>query len=91
MRTKMKFLLTAVFTASILSLCGLVSAQPPGGMGAGPDFSSAAESLGVSEDELIDALGGPPPNFSEAAEKLGISEEKLMEALPAPPEGGRPQ
>ncbi len=91
MQPKLKFLLAILVSTGFLSLSGLVSAQPPGGMGAGPDFSSAAESLGVTEDELIDALGGPPPNFAEAAEKLGITEEQLMEVIPAPPEGGRPQ
>ncbi|MDC7238791.1 MAG: hypothetical protein PQJ50_00390 [Spirochaetales bacterium] len=49
-----------------------------------PDLSSAAETLGITEEELISALGEPgqgPPDFSKAAETLGISEEELKEAL----------
>ncbi|MBT5332345.1 MAG: hypothetical protein HOL48_11265 [Porticoccaceae bacterium] len=87
-------LLTAFIALSLASFSPSLLAQPPGGgMGGGgaPDFSEAAKTLGITEDELIDALGGPPPNFSDAAEKLGISEEELLEVLPAPPEGGRPQ
>lgn len=86
-------LLTASITLSLLSFTTGVLAQPPGGgmgIAVAPDFSEAAETLGITEDELIDALGEPPPNFAEAAEKLGISEEELLQALPAPPNGGRP-
>ncbi len=52
----------------------------PGG-GGRPDLSAAAKKLGVSERELMKALGPPPPNFSNAARKLGISESKLKEAM----------
>lgn len=45
-----------------------------------PDFSTAAEKLGVTEHELQDALG-MPPNFSEAAKILGVSESDLSKAL----------
>ena len=53
-----------------------------GGAGGPPNFVAAAEKLGISEQELRDALGGPPPNFLvAAAATLGISEEALQEAL----------
>ncbi len=51
---------------------------PPGGA---PDFAAAAETLGVTEQELMDALGGPPPDFEAAAETLGITVAELQEAL----------
>lgn len=44
------------------------------------DLDSAAEKLGVSTDDLTDALGSPV-DVAGAAEKLGISKEALMEAL----------
>jgi prolyl-tRNA editing enzyme YbaK/EbsC (Cys-tRNA(Pro) deacylase) len=66
-----------------------------------PDFAAAAKKLGVSEAELIKALGlpekpptgangrpdGPPPkpDFAGAAKKLGVSEEQLINALGVPP------
>lgn len=57
---------------------------PPGGgpPGGGPDFSEAAEKLGITEKELINALGGPPPDFETAANILGMSVEELMQAIP---------
>ena len=56
--------------------------QPGAGQpGGAPDFAAAAESLGVTEHQLQDALGGPPPNFAAAAEMLGVSEEALQAAL----------
>ena len=91
MQRILKIGLSLVVAASFFSLASPGIAQPPRGMGTGPDFSAAAESLGITEDELRSALGGPPPNFSEAAVKLGITEEKLAEVLPPPPEGGAPQ
>ncbi len=45
------------------------------------DFAAAATALGITEDELRRALGGPPPNFEAAASTLGISVEELQEAL----------
>ena len=54
-----------------------------GGRGGRPDLSVAAKKLGISEQELMRALGPPPPNFSSAAKKLGISEQKLHEAMRA--------
>lgn len=90
-------------------LMGEVSAQGPGGgpgegpPGAGPggrpDLAAAAETLGITEDELRDALGPPPPNLEAAAATLGITVEELEDALGvssgggpvgAPPRGGPP-
>ena len=53
-----------------------------------PDFAAAAATLGVSEDDLRTALGGPPPNFEAAAATLGVTVEALQEALggAAPPD-----
>ena len=58
---------------------------PParGGKG-GPDFSAAAEKLGVSETQLKRALGGPPPNFEAASKALGVTIEDLQNALGRP-------
>lgn len=50
-----------------------------------PYLSEAAKKLGVSEDELAEALGSPPPDFEAAADKLGVTVEDLKEALPPPP------
>lgn len=59
--------------------------RPEGGQGQGElDLASAAETLGVTEAELLDALGGPPPNFEAAAETLGITVEALQDALGTP-------
>ncbi len=49
--------------------------------GDAPDFAAAAAILGVTEQELQDALGGPPPDFAAAAEALGVSEEALQAAI----------
>lgn len=62
-----------------------------GGAGGPPNFAAAAEILGVTEQELRDALGGPPPDFAAAAETLGLSEQELQAALAgegAPPADG---
>ena len=55
---------------------------PPGGNG--PGLSEAAEKLGITEEELRNALGGPPPDFEAAAKILGLSVEELMQAIPRP-------
>ena len=52
-----------------------------GSRGPRPDFSEAAKKLGVSEEELMKALGPPPPNFDEAAKLLGITPAELQEAM----------
>lgn len=60
-----------------------------GGAGAGgqqggrPDFAAAAETLGITEQELLDAVGGPPPDFAAAAETLGIPEADIESAVEA--------
>ena len=56
---------------------------PPGGQ-MEIDTAAAAATLGVTEDELIAALGDldqGPPDFATAAVTLGVTEEALMEAL----------
>jgi YHYH protein len=55
---------------------------PPGDP---PDFAAIAETLGVSEQDLMQALGPPPPDFEAAAKKLGISVDKLRSVMPPPP------
>ena len=58
---------------------------PQGGQPDGvPDFAAAATTLGISEDDLLNALGTPPPDFEAAAATLGVTEEALMEALGEP-------
>ncbi len=67
----------------------------------GPDFAAAAQQLGITESELMEAFGEAsqgPPDFAAIAEKLGISEEELLDALgidgeqmKAPSFGGPPQ
>ena len=48
------------------------------------DYSSAAATLGVTEEELQAALGEPgqaQKTFVDAAATLGVTEKELMEAL----------
>ena len=52
--------------------------RPPGRR---PDFAAAAARLGVSEAELMSAVGGPPPNLQRASEQLGLPIQQIMEAL----------
>ncbi|MCP4963402.1 MAG: DUF1566 domain-containing protein [Actinomycetia bacterium] len=52
-----------------------------GGDGEGPDLAAAAAKLGISEQELMGALGPPPPNLEAAATTLGITVEQLRDAL----------
>jgi hypothetical protein len=49
-----------------------------------PNLATAANKLGISEQNLRNALGAPPPNLGEAASRLGISEQKLRDALGVP-------
>lgn len=66
---------------------GLGSANGGGGPGGAPDFSEIAETLGVDEDALTQALedaGGPNADLNAVAEQLGISVEDLQDALPGP-------
>jgi hypothetical protein len=63
-------------------------AEPSGGSaptGRPPDVAAAAEILGVTEQELTDALGDPPPDLEAAAEALGITVEELETAISQPP------
>jgi hypothetical protein len=57
--------------------------QRPEGMAAPEiDYDSAAQKLGITTDELKNALGSEGmPNFKEAANNLGVSEEELRQAL----------
>ena len=55
-------------------------------IGLPPDLSQAASKLGVSQEELISALGGPPPNIQRASEILNISIEELLDIIPLPPQ-----
>ncbi|OSP54228.1 YHYH protein [Pseudoruegeria sp. SK021] len=58
---------------------------PQGGMG--PDFAAIAETLGVSTDDLRQALGDSmPPDFDAAAMTLGINADDLRAAMPGPPQ-----
>ena len=51
-------------------------------MGPMPDLGAAAIKLGITEVELMDALGKKmPPDFMAAANKLGITETELKTAL----------
>jgi hypothetical protein len=53
-----------------------------------PGFDEAAAKLGISTDELMQALGNPQgghPDLAAAAAKLGITEAELQALLPAPP------
>ena len=45
------------------------------------NFDAAAQKLGVSVEQLRNALGGPPPDIQAGAQTLGISEDQLKEAL----------
>lgn len=61
------------------------AAAEMGGGGGGPDFAAVAETLGISESDLLDALGtSMPPDFDAAAEALGISADDIRNAMPAP-------
>ena len=64
------------------------AAAPGGGA---PDLTAAAQALGISNEELQNALGGPPPDVAAAAEALGMTENDLLAVLGAngvaPPAG----
>lgn len=79
-------------TSSIRCFHGVVDAtqimaMPPMGGGGGgggtmPDLAAAAATLGITEMQLMDALGKKmPPDFAAAAAKLGVTEAKLKAAL----------
>jgi hypothetical protein len=50
-----------------------------------PDFSEAASALGITQEELISALGGRPPDLEKASKILGIPVEDLRKFIPLPP------
>lgn len=54
-----------------------------------PDFEAMAEQLGVTAEDLKDALGEPgqgsPDKLKEAAKLLGVTEQELMEVMGPPP------
>ena len=57
------------------------------------DLAIAAAKLGVTEQQLREALGDPsqgPPDLAAAAQQLNVSEESLQEALGLPAEGMMP-
>ncbi len=61
---------------------------PDGKQGTPPGFDEAAETLGISTDELFQAMqnaGGPRADLTEVAQALGISEAELKAALPERP------
>lgn len=72
---------------STTSTTSSTSAQPPQGERVpmpSMDFTAAAAKLGLTEQQLRDALGSDtqkPPDFATAAAKLGVTEEALREAL----------
>lgn len=78
---------------------GVTAPAPPQGVTPGErppapaiDYAAAAAKLGVTEQQLRDALGEmgqKPPDLAAAAAQLGVSEESLREALGLP-EGGPP-
>lgn len=88
------FIIAVALTLSTLAVTPIVNSQDEtdrpqqeGERPPRPDFSAAAETLGISEEDLHAALrasGGPPPNLAKAAETLGITEEALKAALPEP-------
>lgn len=54
------------------------------------DLAAAAKALGVTEEELRNALGDPqqgPPDLAAAAEQLGLTVEELEEVLKPPQDG----
>lgn len=53
--------------------------------GGAPDFTEAADALGVTVEELQAALGGQPPDLDAAAAEFGITIEELRAILPPPP------
>ena len=61
------------------------------GQGMPPGFEEAAQILGVSTEDLMNALkgNGQRPNIAAAAEKLGVTEKALRSALPQPPQHAR--
>ncbi|MEY4169473.1 MAG: hypothetical protein RLZ94_546 [Actinomycetota bacterium] len=72
-------------TSSIRCLHGTVDTsqiQQMPNMGPMPDLSAAAKELGITVNQLTEALGTTfPPDFAAAAKTLGITESELKAAL----------
>ncbi|TCS41114.1 hypothetical protein [Reinekea marinisedimentorum] len=83
----------AAAVAMALSIGTAIAASSDQGPPRGPNFAEVAETLGIAEQDLIDALGEPVqgerPDFATAAAALGISEQDLMDAMGPPPGGGQ--
>jgi hypothetical protein len=60
---------------------GMMGGGMGGWRGGPPDLNAAAQRLGISVEQLHQALGPPPPDFESAAQKLGISTDQLFKAL----------
>lgn len=60
---------------------GAGAGQGAGTQGSPPDLTAAAAALGITEQELTNALGPPPPDLQAAAETLGITVDELQSAL----------
>ena len=87
-----KYITCSLFIISVSTLvlaCG-GSPQGPEIKEGQPDrnFDAAAQKLGISAEQLRNALGGPPPDIQRGAQILGISDDQLREALDLP--GKRP-
>jgi len=52
-----------------------------GGPEGQPDLALAAKALGITEQQLMEALGPPPPDLAATARTLGITEQELQNAL----------
>lgn len=79
----LKKLYSGLIAASLLLAMNAVYAQGGmGGEGRTLELTEAAETLGLTEEELREALG-TPPDFAAAAETLGITREELRAAMPA--------
>lgn len=72
--------LTAVVQRNIFDSAGVGTGGGGHETDGQPGFSNAAVALGVSENELRDALG-QPPDFYAAAAALGVTVEALYETL----------
>ena len=72
-------------SSSISCLHGTVDTsqiQPMPNMGPMPDLDAAAQILGITVDQLRNALNDTrPPDFATAAKKLGVTESELKAAL----------
>jgi hypothetical protein len=47
------------------------------------NISEAAATLGVSAEQLSEALGGMPPDYAQAAQALGLAEDEVRAAVEA--------